>query len=94
MRGSLEAEFHATCRVIIIIIIFFFLLLLFFLPPSVLQSFECNDRVLAFTLEEAAMFVVPTGRFTDPLLINYWIYLADQTDIVAIMTRIIVIFLR
>ena len=40
------------------------------------------------------MFVVPTGRFTDPLLINYWIYLADQTDIVAIMTRIIVIFLR
>ena len=93
MRGSLEAEFHATCRVIIIIIIFF-LLLLFFLPPSVLQSFECNDRVLAFTLEEAAMFVVPTGRFTDPLLINYWIYPADQTDIVVIMTRIIVIFLR
>ena len=87
MRGSLEAEFHATCRVIIIIIIFFFL------PPSVLQSFECNDRVLAFTLEETAMFVVPTGRFTDPLLINYWIYPADQTDIVVIMTRIIVIFL-
>ena len=56
------------------------LLLFFFLPPSVLQSFECNDRVLAFTLEEAAMFVVPTGRFTDPLLINYWIYPADQTD--------------
>ena len=40
------------------------------------------------------MFVVPTGRFTDPLLINYWIYPADQTDIVVIMTRIIVIFLR
>ena len=66
MRGSLEAEFHATCRVIIIIIIILF----FFLPPSVLQSFECNDRVLAFTLEEAAMFVVPTGRFTDPLLVR------------------------
>ena len=80
--------------VVLLLLLLLLLFYFFFLPPSVLQSFECNDRVLAFTLEEAAMFVVPTGRFTDPLLINYWIYLADQTDIVAIMTRIIVIFLR
>ena len=44
------------------------------LRPSVLWV---RWQGFGFTQEEAAMFVVPTGRFTDLLLINYWIYLTD-----------------
>ena len=57
VRGSLEAEFHATCVI--------------FLSPSVLRSFECDGRVLALLKRK------PPCRFTDLLLINYWIYLTD-----------------